>query len=445
MIDASQAEDPFVGQVVEGRYRVLAPLGQGGMGVVYRVEHMMMKKEMALKLLHPELGRSPELLKRFEREAEAAARLSHPNIIAVTDFGRTEDGRLFLVMELLRGPSLAEVIGAGEARRPLGVERSLHITRQVLRALHHAHQLGVVHRDLKPDNIVLIERDGEHDVCKLLDFGIAKLTSGEQGEAALTQTGMIFGTPEYLSPEQAVGEVADSRADLYAMGIILYEMLSGQRPFQSDSKLALVSMQVTQQAMPVVDAAPAAGIARTLSAVVERAMEKRREDRWADALLFLEALDGEGGGQEIGRTDSLVARLRRRALAIVFAVERPLAARGVPAPRALAIAALVATFVILAGGAALLVQHPGPVPTLVATPTVVVDLARAERALKTGRSCKDRKLAALEIIAAGDRREVPALESARDRRGGFFGAEKVNGCMQKDLQEGIKKLTREGP
>src|SRR4051794_39249636 len=199
------------------------------MGAVYRVEHLMLKKELALKFLHAELGRLEEVARRFEREAEAAARLDHPNIVAVTDFGRTVDGMLFLVMELLQGQSLTATIRPDGAGRPMPVERALHIERQILRALEHAHASGIVHRDLKPDNIMLVVRDGERDVVKLLDFGIAKITAPQDGAPgeALTQAGVVFGTPEYLSPEQAMGEDADQRADLYSAGIVLYEMLTG--------------------------------------------------------------------------------------------------------------------------------------------------------------------------------------------------------------------------
>src|SRR4051794_2356881 len=193
------------------------------MGAVYRVEHLMLKKELALKFLHAELGRLEEVARRFEREAEAAARLDHPNIVAVTDFGRTADGMLFLVMELLQGQSLTTVIRPDGNGAPLPVERALHIERQILRALEHAHTSGIVHRDLKPDNVMLIRRDDEVDIVKLLDFGIAKITqpAGAAGAATgkgetLTQAGVVFGTPEYLSPEQAMGEEADRRADLYS-------------------------------------------------------------------------------------------------------------------------------------------------------------------------------------------------------------------------------------
>ncbi len=434
--------DPLVGQLVAGKYRVLGRLGRGGMGTVYRIEHVMMKKEMALKVLLPGLGRSDELVRRFEREAEAAARLSHPNIITVTDFGRTVDGQLYLVMELLEGPSLAEVIGVDDERRPVAVVRAVHIVRQILRALEHAHRAGVVHRDLKPDNIVLVEREGVPDVVKLLDFGIAKLSIGEgAADEALTQAGMIYGTPEYLSPEQALGEPADARADLYSTGVILYELLCGRRPFEAESKLALVSMHITAAAMPVVRRAPDAAIPVELSDVVERAMQKRREDRYQTAASFLDALDAQGGASRRGRATTLMGRVRRTLIGSLVPIERYLSARGVPRAALLA-RVLACTVAMLLGLAALAVVRKAPAKLAgsATSDAAEVDLSRFERQLKTGRACKDRKAAALELIAAGDRRYLGALEAARDRRGGFLGLERTNACMQKELEAGIRKF-----
>ncbi|MEO6954761.1 MAG: serine/threonine-protein kinase [Polyangia bacterium] len=434
--------DPWVGRLIEGRYQVLAPLGRGGMGVVYRVEHVTLKKELALKLLLPELGRSDELLARFQREAEAAARLSHSNIIQVTDFGRTEDGQLFLVMELLEGPSLADVLRDG---KPLELDRALSIERQILRALEHAHQAGVVHRDLKPDNIVLVERDGQHDVVKLLDFGIAKLSGPDEapGAEVLTQAGMIYGTPAYLSPEQALGEPIDRRADLYAAGIILYEMLAGHRPFVADSALELVSMQITQKAIPVVQEVPS--VSQRLSDAVDRALQKKRDDRWQDALSFLAALDEEGVGTK-ARAVSLSGRARRAWSGLTLGLQRRLASRGVAHARLVASGILVGIALLLSAGVIFLLRRPAVValvpgaPATAAPELTKLDLANFERAIRTGRTCRDRKVAADELIATQDRRYLGLLEGARDRRGGFLGLEKINGCMQRELETAIRKL-----
>ncbi len=279
--------DPFIGTVVGERYRIVSRIGVGGMGAVYRAEHTMMRRDLAIKVLLPELGGKEEFARRFEREAESASRLDHPNIITVTDFGRTADGALFLVMEYLAGESLTHAISGG----PMPLARALHIIRQILRALDHAHAAGVVHRDLKPDNIMLVERDGQPDVVKILDFGIAKVTEPQSGREALTQAGVIFGTPEYLSPEQALGEPVDARADVYAAGVILYEMLAGRRPFESDDKVKIISMHLAHAPPRVRDLNASVDLAVPLEQAILQALEKSREHRFASAAAFLQALE----------------------------------------------------------------------------------------------------------------------------------------------------------
>jgi serine/threonine protein kinase len=297
--------DPMIGSVVGDRYRVVSRIGVGGMGAVYRAEHTMMRRDLAIKVLLPELGGKDEFARRFEREAESASRLQHPNIIAVTDFGRTTEGRLFLAMEFLAGESLSSVIAAG----PLPRERALKIVRQILRGLEHAHGAGVVHRDLKPDNIMLIERDGQPDVVKILDFGIAKVTEPVSGNGpggnALTQAGVIFGTPEYLSPEQALGEVVDARADIYAAGVILYEMLAGRRPFESEDKVKIISMHLAHAPPRIREVSSTVDVPAALEQVVLQALEKSRENRFANAVAFLQALEDSESlddGAEVGAT-----------------------------------------------------------------------------------------------------------------------------------------------
>jgi serine/threonine protein kinase len=279
--------DPFIGTIVGERYRIVSRIGVGGMGAVYRAEHTMMRRDLAIKVLLPELSGKEEFARRFEREAESASRLDHPNIITTTDFGRTGDGSLFLAMEFLAGTSLGAAIAAG----PMPVERALAIERQILRGLDHAHAAGVVHRDLKPENIMLVERDGQRDVVKILDFGIAKVTEPQSGGQALTQAGVIFGTPEYLSPEQALGEAVDARADIYAAGVILYEMLAGRRPFESEDKVKIISMHLAHAPPRVRDTNPAVDLPMPLEQAVLQAMEKSRDNRFATAAAFMQALD----------------------------------------------------------------------------------------------------------------------------------------------------------
>jgi len=302
--------DPLIGAVLGDRYLIISQIGVGGMGAVYRAQHTTLKRELAIKVLLPEFGGKDEFVRRFEREAESASRLSHPHIIAVTDFGRTPEGLLFLAMEYLDGRSLTSIIREG----PLGVARAVGIARQILAGLNRAHGAGVVHRDLKPDNIMLIDREGNRDFVKILDFGIAKVTDPTPGREALTQAGMVFGTPEYLSPEQALGDTIDARADLYALGVIMFEMLAGQRPFESDDKVRIISMHLSHVVPRLAAVNPALDVPRAIEEVVAQALEKPRENRFASAAAMLVALDeaerlagAEGAGGLRGRPTSTTA------------------------------------------------------------------------------------------------------------------------------------------
>jgi hypothetical protein len=284
------ARDPLVDTVIGERYRILGRIGEGGMGTVFRVEHTLMKKVLALKLLRAEFSNVPDAARRFEREAQSASRLNHPNIISVTDFGHGTGGELFLVMEFVAGEPLAEVL-AREGR--LDPTRACHIAGQILLALEHAHAEGVVHRDLKPANVMLVRdpdpRKGE--TVKILDFGIAKMTQAQGNDEPLTRGMMIFGTPAYMSPEQAAGQEADSRADLYSCGIILYEMLVGRKPFEDPDLVKLLGMQITAPPPRFSEVAPDARIPPALEAVVMRVLEKERDKRYASATEFRAAVE----------------------------------------------------------------------------------------------------------------------------------------------------------
>src|SRR6185295_2712151 len=257
----------LIGVTISDRYRIERLLGEGGMGAVYQAEHVLMRKRMAIKVLHPEMTRVDEVVKRFEREAMAAAHIDHPHVVTATDFGKLDDGSFFLALEYVEGKSLREVIAQG----PLELGRALHIARQIASGLGRAHSIKIVHRDLKPENVMLVERDGDPDFVKVLDFGIAKVQIGEltagdvdaaasPGQPVLTQAGMVYGTPEYMAPEQALGQNVDARADLYALGIITYEMITGTRPFNAESKVALLGMQVTAPVPPMSQFAPDANV-----------------------------------------------------------------------------------------------------------------------------------------------------------------------------------------
>ncbi|HEX2569827.1 MAG TPA: protein kinase [Polyangia bacterium] len=277
--------DPLVGRVLGGRYRLTERLGQGGMGTVYRAVHTLMDKPVALKVLRADVAGDPEAALRFHREARSASRLDHEHCIRVTDFGQSEDGLLFLVMELLDGESLSARITRG----PIEPRQAATIMLAVAQALVHAHEHDIIHRDLKPDNVFLVKRRDRYQV-KVLDFGLAKILHESMSSHALTRTGMVYGTPEYMAPEQAQGEALDLRTDIYACGVMLYQMLTGELPFSAPSLLVLLSKHV--QEVPVAPRlrAPDRGIPEELDALVMRCLEKSPAARFPSAEALAEAL-----------------------------------------------------------------------------------------------------------------------------------------------------------
>src|SRR5215469_1509166 len=240
-----QGPDPMVGLTLGGKYRVVRLLGEGGMGAVYEGEQQLgtTKRKVAIKTLHPHLSRDPKIKARFEREVGTIAELEHPNTIQVHDFGSTPDGILYIVMEFLQGRSLADLL---EKEGALSPERALHVVDQVCGSLEEAHGRGIVHRDLKPDNVVLVERAGKKDFVKVLDFGIAKRANEEdRNEQKLTQQGMVLGTPPYMSPEQFTGKPLDLRSDIYSLGVMAYEMLTGKLPFNATTAWEWATQHMT--------------------------------------------------------------------------------------------------------------------------------------------------------------------------------------------------------
>jgi hypothetical protein len=264
--------DALIGTVISERYRVDERLGVGGMGVVYRAEHVLMHKPVAVKVLHREMTTVKDVVERFKREAIAAGRIDHPNVTVATDFGKLEDGAFFLILEYVPGRSLTELI---RDEAPLSVHRTLFITRQVAGGLGAAHAVGIVHRDLKPDNIMLIERGGTKDFVKVLDFGIAKMMSEPSGSSApVTRLGAVFGTPAYMAPEQAQGKRVDHRADLYSLGLVMYEMLAGQQAFQSPELIGLLTKQLIEPPPPLPES-----IDPDVRALVMKLLEKEPDAR----------------------------------------------------------------------------------------------------------------------------------------------------------------------
>jgi len=281
--------DPYIGKVMARKYRVEKLLGEGGMGRVYRANQLVLDKPVVLKLLHPALQKDPRTVARFQREAKAASRLSHPNSIDVLDFGQTDDGALFIAMEFVDGRDLHQVLTADW---PLPEPRVIRIVTQVLSALADAHSAGVIHRDLKPENIMVVaRRGGESDVVKVLDFGIAKIVDGGAEDApSLTRTGFVCGTPEYMSPEQARGAPLDARSDLYSVGVLLYQMVTRQLPFSSDSAMGYATKHLTEDPKPPNTLRPGS-CSRELEALVLWALRKEPADRPQTAEAFLDSLN----------------------------------------------------------------------------------------------------------------------------------------------------------
>jgi serine/threonine-protein kinase len=299
-----------VGQVISGRYLIKQLLGEGGMGAVYLAEHTHMKKRVALKLLHPEMVDNVEVSARFEREALASAHIEHPNVAAATDFGKTDDGAFFLVLEYIEGTNLRDALEPG----PLAVQRSLRIGRQIALALERAHDAGIVHRDLKPENVMLVKKGDEPDFVKVLDFGIAKLLEGAASASEaisrrnvasgapaqpLTRLGTVLGTPEYMAPEQALGEAVTPAADLYGVGIMMYEMLTGKHPFDPPDRMAMLSFHIVAPVPAMQDRSPAVDVPPAVEAVVRCLLEKDSKKRYVNARALIEAIDAAAASSAI--------------------------------------------------------------------------------------------------------------------------------------------------
>ena len=268
-----KAGDPMLGKVIAGRYRLEARLGEGGMGIVYRARHVLIERVVALKLIRPDLRGETHLRAWMLREARAANRVDHAHIIDIHDIGETDEGDLYLVMEYLVGTALSTEL----ARGPLPLARSVDILEQMCAALARAHDLGVVHRDLKSDNILLTIRGGRKDFVKILDFGLAALAR----DARLAPKGAVFGTPEYMSPEQARGEDAGPLSDLYALGVLFFEMLTGKLPFRAADRETLLEMQ--RSAPPPKPRSLQPDVHPKAEAIVLRLLEKDPRKRFQDA------------------------------------------------------------------------------------------------------------------------------------------------------------------
>jgi serine/threonine-protein kinase len=278
-----ESQDTFVGRILAGRYRITECLAKGGMGVVYKGERLQLGRPVAIKFLLETLSDSPEFLARFEREAKAMSQLSHPNCVSVIDYG-IEDAP-FIVMDFVTGNTLRQILDEGL----VDTGRAVHIAKQLLASLAHAHNQGIIHRDIKPDNIMLSEATGMGDHVRIFDFGLAKLMD-LGSENNLSRTDMAMGTPGYMSPEQTIGNPADARSDLYSTGVVLFEMLTGRKPFIEDNPFKVMLMH-RDAAPPTLNmAAPGKLFSRELEIVVATALEKDPDRRYSSAKKFAEAL-----------------------------------------------------------------------------------------------------------------------------------------------------------
>lgn len=387
--DWSAAADPLIGTVVDGRYEVVDAIGEGGMGTVYRVRHRALQRQFAMKVLRRDLARESDLCSRFIQEARAAATINHPNVVQITDYGTAPTGIPYFVMEFLEGSPLSRLI---KQSGPMPASRAVRMLLQIAAGIGAAHRAGVVHRDLKPDNIFVLPDHQGGDHIKLLDFGVAKVA----GSARTTRTGTVFGSPHYMSPEQASGQPVDHRADIYALGVIMYELFTGHVPFEADTYMGVLTKHMF---MAPEKFSTRLGNTRELGALEDitlRCLEKKPENRYPtiEALVTdIEEMVQLGAGDDIDvRPSSASSGGHRGAPAFRLADELELPdACEVSAARArrvredsryrLALGALVGAFVLLAGAiAALLWIRARSSSTAEPPPTGVVQTASAPAA-----------------------------------------------------------------
>jgi eukaryotic-like serine/threonine-protein kinase len=350
--DAAET-DPLVGRTVNDRYRIVGAIGQGGMGRVYKAVQSPLDRVVALKILGAGHDRDPNFYKRFFLEASVTAKLTHPNTITLYDYGRTEDGIFFIAMEYLDGRTLSQAM---QQDGPLAQERVIHIAQQICRSLREAHALGIIHRDLKPANVMLLRQHDDHDFVKVLDFGLVKFFHGDNPEGDITNAGTFMGSPHYIAPEQARNQGPDQRCDIYSLGILLYQMLTGKVPFTAPNPVDIILKHLHDAPVPPRTARPGFAIDAELEAIVLRCMAKDRADRFQsmdELLVALKVLrqrltgsSGPPGGSAPATPEKL----------------HPVAARTAPLPEASSTPADAMQLVELAPAARPAAPRPPPPP-----------------------------------------------------------------------------------
>ncbi|HEY6461399.1 MAG TPA: protein kinase [Polyangiaceae bacterium] len=283
-------QDPFIGRdILNGQFQILQKIGSGGMGAVYKALQPEMNRMVGVKILHPKLANRKDLVSRFRREARAMSQLTHPNTVKVFMFGELDDGSLYIIMEFLEGKNLNQTV---RSEGPFPMERALPILIAVCGALDEAHKAGIIHRDLKPENIFLVQSSVQRDYPKVLDFGLAKVGERQMrpGSVILTQEGMVFGTPEFMSPEQAQGKPLTPASDTYSLAVILYEILTGKLPFDAKSAMDYIQLHVSGKPAPLSQRVAGRTFPPLLDQVMDRALAKRAEDRFPSAADFAAAM-----------------------------------------------------------------------------------------------------------------------------------------------------------
>ncbi len=302
--------DPLIGRTVDGRYLIERVLGEGGMGLVYKAKHTVLGKPLAIKVLRPDVSKDEEIITRFRQEAQSATSIGNEHIIDISDFGTLPDGSTYFVMEFLEGSDLTKAIEKVGAMEP---GRTVKIAKQLCRALGGAHERGIVHRYIMPDNIYLIKRGNVSDFVKVLDFGIAKVSHG--GNTKLTRAGQVFGTPHYMSPEQCAGTNVDHRTDIYAIGVILYEMACGRVPFDADNLMGILTKHLYEEPIPPHELPPPVDVPPPLEAIILKCLAKTPDHRYqnmgemaADLEKLEQGLTPDAVLQKLERSSSAVGR-----------------------------------------------------------------------------------------------------------------------------------------